>query len=426
MDERQSKWLVMLSAVLALLVLGIVFVEPPGPDLEEGRRWTRAAGDRTDEAVAEVNVRLGGSWTRVVRTAGAWRWVEPVDVAGDGPRVDSLVRSMLDVELGAPVDVSPEAVGLGPESAKVELVFTDGTTVSATVGEDSPVGSSTYILDGDGAVRPTRTRLSQALPEHADSLRSRALVSFVRTDVQRLEITGLDDQPTRTVSKDRDGWWLEGTDPRVRASETHVHTVMDALRYIEAERFLDDSPALPDDSASVSVSVGTEPQTSSLRLRRTPDGVWLASGPEQPGAVVLGATDLVTQATADDSTWTESRVLVLRPTRLESLEVELDGARVSARRTPDGWSDPRLEPLLMALETGMAQRGDPTVPAPSGSPKGRIVADHGGQSASVVVYQALPSGGRVATEPGTAAPMVVQGATIDAIAAVLTKSADLP
>ncbi len=195
LDERQSRWLVALSAVLAIFVLGILYLEPPPADPGEGRRWTRIAGDRSIETASEVEVRVAGRTVRMERTEGVWRWVEPLAVNGDGARVDALLQSVLDVELGDVIEVRPADVGIDSEAIEVQVRFQDATSLKLAVGDDAAVGSSTYVRDASGAVRATRTRLTTALPASVDELRSRAIASFPRSDVRRNALSARGEGP---------------------------------------------------------------------------------------------------------------------------------------------------------------------------------------------------------------------------------------
>lgn len=419
MDDRQSKLLVALSAVLAILVLGIVYMEPPGPDLEDGRRWTRADGDWTADSVSGISLTLGGRTIRMSRETGGWRWVEPVEVAADGARVDALVRSVLDMEVGAALDLDPTAVGLGPEAPRVELEGTDGTTRSIRFGDDAPVGSSSYVQVDGGAVQPTRTRVRTALPATVDDLRVRTLASFPRADVTGLHVGALADLPPHRFEKDDQGWWIADLTPRVRAAETRLYSAIDALRFSEAEAFHDTSPPLGSDAWRVSVTHGAKGETSEVRLARSPEGGWLASGPAQPGRVTLAGQDLPDQLTVADADWRETRLAILRPTTLDGLTFTQGAERLTASRTAEGWTDPRAEVLLMAIETGSVDRGDGT-PSPSGDATATLEVRHGEQVSQVVFFQTLDGGAVVATETGTTATMAVAPGTIAALGGVWT------
>ncbi len=209
-------------------------------------------------------------------------------------------------------------------------------------------------------------------------------------------------------------WWLVDATPRMRASEVRVNTVIDALRFAKAEAFLDDSPPLAGAALQVQVRYGAPVESAVVRLARGMDDEWRASGPDQPGQVVLAATDLVDQLVVPEDQWLESRLMILHPTRLDRLEAELGADTLDAKRTAEGWSDTRAEPLLVAIETGQVQRG-PELPVPAGASTGRVLAHHGDVVTELVLYQELPGGDRVATESGTDAPMVVDAGTLTAL-----------
>ena len=77
-------------------------------------------------------------------------------------------------------------------------------------------------------------------------------------------------------------------------------------------------------------------------------------------------------------------------------------------------TDARTDSLLVALETGEALRGA-QAPAPDGAPTGRIDVQQGTTVASFTLYQSIDGGGRVTTETGTDARMVVTAGTVEAL-----------
>ena len=419
MDERQSRWLVALSALLAFFVLGILYLEPPPADPGEGRRWTRIAGDRSIATAAELEVRVSGQIVRMERVEGVWRWVEPLEVNGDGARVDALLQSLLDVELGDVIAVRPEEVGIDSEAVDLQVRFQDASSLELTVGDDAAVGSSTYVRDASGSVRATRTRLTTALPNSIDDLRTRAIASFPRSEVQRIGLGARGDQQPVAFERRGDHWWFADRLPALRASETRIHTLMDAVRYAEAEAFPDGVAELSPGAWTVSVEHGEPARTTELRLARSLDGSWLVSGPEQPSPVPLASSDLVALLESGDEGWLETRVLILRPTRLQRLEVQLDGDSVVADRTADGWGHPAAEALLVAIEAGRAERGA-GLPKPEGASTGLLRATHDAGTVSVELFQTLQNGDRVATEDGTEAPFRVTAGTIEALQQALS------
>jgi hypothetical protein len=210
------------------------------------------------------------------------------------------------------------------------------------------------------------------------------------------------------------GWWRLDRSPRVRASESSVHTLVDAIRFMKAEAFLDDLASLEASTVTMNLEAGTPPVEVTIRLDRSVDGSWRASGPDQPGQVLVAGSDLVDQIGSDDGRWTESRLLLIRPTQLEGLTAALDGATMTAARTVDGWSDQRASAVLVAIEAGTVRR-DGDIPEAAGDPTGRIDARQAESDLSLTFFQTLGNGDRVATETGTTAPVVVEAGTMSAL-----------
>ncbi len=194
---------------------------------------------------------------------------------------------------------------------------------------------------------------------------------------------------------------------------------MDAVRYAEAEAFPEGLPELSDGAWTVAIEHGEPARTTRILLARSLDGTWLVSGPEQPSPVPLASSELGALLDSGDDTWQETRVLILRPTRLERLEVRIDEDSVIADRTADGWGHPAAEALLGAMEAGSAVRGA-TQPEPEGASTGLLRATHDGSTVAVELFQTLPNGDRVATEDGTEAPFRVTAGTIEALQRALS------
>ncbi|MBO87580.1 MAG: hypothetical protein CL927_19695 [Deltaproteobacteria bacterium] len=420
MDERQSRWLVLLSAVLAVLVLGIVFLEPPTAERDGDRRWEGIADGRTVDQVTGMNLTLDGNRIRVVREGASWRWVEPVDVPAEGSRIDALLRSVLDLQAGEPIDVLPERVGLGDSSPVIALEVAERGDLVVRIGQDAPVGSASYIQLGQGAVRASRTRIRSALPQTLTDLREPTLASFPRSEVKRVMIQAASTLGSPIFERDVLGWWRTDLDPRVKASESAVHTLIDTIRFTKAQTYLDAMPPLQDSDWIVAVSWGDPTEEAAIQLKQRPDASWNASGPNHPGQVLLAGGELAELLQVDGTGWADTRLVGLRPTLLERLVVRLDGVELDTQRTADGWSDPRATAILVALETGEAVRGSPT-PAPNGPPSGRIEVHQGGEVLSLTVHQATDAGDRVATEAGTSAPYIVTSGTLQAVAEALSQ-----
>ncbi len=419
LENQQSRLLVGLSAVLSALVLGVVWLDPPPPDDTRGRVWTRALPDLGPESVVSLTVVQGESQCQINKVDGIWRWSSPVSAPAETARIDALVSGLLAIETGNPLETPASAVGLDAPHTMVTLQTVDGQSIPIELGDDSPVGSSTYLRLEGGPVVASRTRVSAVLPDSLADLRSPALIAFNRTDLQSIDILRADATSLRFV-RTASEWWLEEPGPRTRADATAIASLVDAARYAEGATFFDTEGPL--DRPDVTVRI-TESSGATFDLALATNGVeWRASGPLQPGQATLAPSPLPDLVARMPAQWFDTHVLPIQPASLRGLTIEVDGEQVAATRSTEGWSDPRVDALLVALETGSALRGG-ELPAPEGPPTAIIEVQQGETPHRVEVFQAVPLGGRVAREPGADRPMLVTDGTLVALADALRSGA---
>ena len=276
MDERQSKWLVALSALLALLVLGVVFLEPSDPARDTDRRWTGIADGRTVDQVSAMILKLDGETIRVVRESGSWKWVEPIVVPAAGSAMDALVRSVLDLQAGEAIDVPPVSVGLTADSPTVTLETDGADPLVLRIGDNAPIGSA-HIQLGDGPVQASRTRISARCLTGSQTFASPALPASAlrrRPDLRTAPGACVPGLRTRCpAGGDR-------PDALEFAHQSRPFTLIDTVRFTKASSYLDTEP--PERRSDVGHrALGhyhSKPPSPETML---PSG-WRASGPNHP------------------------------------------------------------------------------------------------------------------------------------------------
>lgn len=421
MELRQSQLLAALSGLLALLVLGIVWLEPaPAPDQDEGRRWSRVF--KESQAVAStvtgLSLTLDGDTIELERRdeEAPWRLTAPVEVDAEQARVAHVVDGVLALQVSPPLDLDPAEVGLSPPAARIVLHRAQGSTTRVELGDNAAVGSASYIRIDDGPVVASRTQLRAALPQSLTELRSPDIATFARSTVSSLMVERPDAEPLRLRKTGRD-WWLQ-LDPPLRADGPRVDRLIDALRFVQIDSFA----APPTDAPAWAVHMElTGADAISLRFQGRPgDDAWQAEGPVQPGPVTIQGRELSSALVGAPETWADPRVMSVSLATLSRLELSAEGATpLDSERTADGWSDTRTEAVLVALETGTARRvGD--IPQPSGAATGTLRAHHGDEVVEITLYQATSSEGVVATETGTDRPFIITAGTMKALSDALS------
>lgn len=431
MDDKQSKLLMVLAFALAALVSFLIFVEPPEVDEGPGgAAWTEALPGIQLTDVVRLEVELPGAAgsapsvaTVVAReAAGGWSMSAPRQARADAEATEGLIRAALRLELGPPLPAPPAEYGLAPPRALLRIRTADGGEHSVEIGADTPVGTGTYVRVGAGQPRASRTQIGAMITEQGADLRDRRLTDLSQSSVSAVELQG-GAQGLR-FSRDAHGWWVEPTRdpslfPRTRASGGAVEALISALTTLRADEFIDLPAALPADRA-LEIRLSDGAQTVALSLAPDEEGLWMAQSPLQPAPVRLLGEALAPALSKAPPDWFERALLPVRPMRLSKVEAELGGARLEATRTDSGWSDPRVEPLLRALDQAQADRTQGGGPAAEAPASGTLrLTETGGHTEALTFFGLTESGARSAAEPGRGAPFLVDSATMAALAQAL-------
>jgi len=426
MPDKQSKLLMGMAVILVALVGLITFIDAPPPAPDEGApRFTAAFAELEPSQINELSITAPGlpGPLRIRRgAAGAWEQVEPRPARVDARAVEELVRGLLRIDLSAALPGAPKDYGLDGTTTLVHLVQADGLAHTIAVGADAPVGASTYVRIGEGAPQATESRLSVLLTPEALDLRDRRLVDLSVSGVTQVELGG----PSQGLrfSKDDHGWWVEPTTaagpfPRTRAAGGAVDAMINTLVNLQVGAFLEgpaDLPGVP----PLTVRLFEGESSTALTFAPDEDETWLALSPMHPSPVQLDGAALAEILVKGPPQWFEQALLPVRPLRLERVEAELGGRKLDARRTADGWDDPRAEGLLRALDQAKVDRGRGGGAAADGEVSGRVrLTEAGGHVEEVELLGQTLEGERSAREPGLGAPFVVSAATLSAVEAAL-------
>jgi hypothetical protein len=429
MPEKQNKLLMWMAVILVALVGLITFIEAPPPAPEEGAsKFTAAYEGIEPSQINELSITaqgVGGPLRLRRGTGGAWEQVEPRPARVDARAVEELVRGLLRIELSAPLPGALTDYGLDAGTTQVRLVQADGVAHTITVGADAPVGSSTYVRLGEGAPQATQSRLSVLLTPEALDLRDRRLVDLSVSGVTQVELGG-PSQGLRFV-KDDHGWWVEPTTaegpfPRTRAAGGSVDAMINTLVNLQVGAFLEGPADLPG-VAPLTARLFEGESSTTLTFAPDEDETWLALSPLHPSPVQLDGAALAEILVKGPPQWFEPALLPVRPLRLERVEAELGGLKLDARRTAEGWDDPRAEALLRALDQAKVDRGRGGGAAAEAEVSGRVrLTEAGGHVEQVELLGQTLEGERSAREPGLGAPFVVSAATLAALEAALAPS----
>jgi hypothetical protein len=298
---------------------------------------------------------------------GQWQLVEPLDVAAEPTRLETLLGNLKELRPLSDAGALAQAPGFGldPPEARVAIWGMAGTSMetSATPLATLEVGKSIhgvrYVREaGSRVVRAVDAKLLAALDEPLAEWRERVVMGVPSFQVSSVTITRRG-QVIRAQRDRRGGWKL--TQPlAVPADGAKVESLLAALA---ALRVGDGKAGFVADDVRELSKYGLEPAEVSVELLSTPP-----SGAERALVLHVGKTVpdrpdrvYVRQGDQDDVVMVDSKALVeiprsalalrsqqvadIQPAAVSRIEVEMKGATFSLARDGRGWrlATPRAE-----------------------------------------------------------------------------------
>jgi len=419
MNDRQTRLLTILSAVLLVLVAVLVLVKPPADDKEKGESFGPAFGETIDgSTVTGVDLTGPAGTLHLARVDGVWRLTAPIDDLADDRKVEDLVRTLTELEIGKPLDVADGSLasfGLdAPVVAKVERG--DALPLVARIGNDAPVGMRTYLQIGDDPkVRVSRERVRSAVAMTVDDLRDHAVARFDHSEVKRIEIG----TPTKlTLREDELGWWVSGgSGGELRADDARVRSFVQDILDVRADDFPPASTwegRTPIDALPIRLWLGDATEPTLVEVDRWAADEWSVSGPAQKTPVRVKLAPLPGMSLAVDP-WTATSLLPVRDPQLTAVRLETPHASFSAKREAETWTPAAGASVVSAVAASRVDRSR-KVERPAAAPTGRIeLEEDGHRLQTLALFPALSNGDVPASDRDDGPVFVVSASQIEAI-----------
>ena len=148
MENKQTKLLTVMAAVLVILVLVIRFIDPP-EDEPDGPSPVVTTGlvELQPDQVERLTLITPEGTLLAENSAGGWLIVEPAQARGDDAALEDLVRLLDGLQAEPPiVGADPGRYGLDDPAATLILNTRDGQEHRLEAGIDSPMGIKGYVL----------------------------------------------------------------------------------------------------------------------------------------------------------------------------------------------------------------------------------------------------------------------------------------
>ena len=284
MQERQSRIIVVLAALFAIVAL---FYAYSGPSTQDSASSFADGIWQLDPGTVEtLTLSEGGTTVALQRELGQWQFVDPqqgsAHIGVIMELLDTLARLQSSVLMN---DAERSEFGfVEGQNKTVSVAASDGEYV-LVIGAQSPTGQETYVHTGGPQLFAVQGDLSAAVTVEVDFFRDRHLLAFDLAQVRTVVVEG----PQGRLRLDGRGpvWWLEGY---ARADVDAVEDLLVAMLGLKVEQFLPlqegDELQSPVIAVNIELDGGV---THTLQVgRSTPLGTLVRAGTQQ--GFVLPAT----------------------------------------------------------------------------------------------------------------------------------------
>ena len=428
MNDRQTRLLTILSAVLLVLVAVLALVKPPAESTDGDETWSPAFGEALDvNTITSIDLQGPSGTAHLYKKDGAWQvtqrsptmadLIDPVDTLAEDRKAEDLARVLGELEIGPPLDIgegSLDSFGLD-RPIVVSVARGDAAPLVLKVGNDAPVGMRTYVqIANDPGVHVTRERIRGSFALSIDDLRDHAVARFDRSEVKRIELG----TPTRlTLREDELGWWVSGlSGGELRADDARVRSFVQDVLDIRADDFPPASTwdRTPIDSLPIRLWLGDATEPALVQVDRWAADEWSVIGPAQNARVRVRLAPLPGMSLAVDP-WTATSLLPVRDPQLTGVRLETPRTSFTAKRDGETWTPAAGATVVSAITAARADRSR-KVERPKSSPTGRIeLEEDGHRLQTLALFPALENGDVPASDRDDGPVFVVSASQIEAI-----------
>lgn len=232
------------------------------------------------EEVTGLSLERASETITAVKRQGRWQLTAPLSAPGDPRKLDTMVRSLAELQVLRTVTEQPDALasfGLADPRLTVRLQRpAPSEAVTVRLGNRNPTGSGYYArVEGQAPVYLIPSTAENDLNASVYDLRDKTVLTFPLSEVQEVRIESAT-TPAVHLQRQDDAWQL--TAPvQDRADAQQVRRLLQGLRDVEVQAFVAETPSdlapygLAKPRWRVSLTVGPERTTTTLLLGSTAD-----------------------------------------------------------------------------------------------------------------------------------------------------------
>lgn len=334
MNWRNTLWLLIVTAVLALFILAVERPARLAHDLAAA--VPRIVPAFHPASIHSLEIRSASNIVHLEKTAARWEIAGPTRRPAQGHLIDDLLRRVADLtgrsvlsiaELRANPQITSE-FGLNPPALQVTASGPE-SRVDLLFGVRNVTGSQVFFqVSGQPGIFTAPASLIDGLPASTDAWRDTTLIPLDQLRFDRLRVAGPAAAFTLVRPATNRNW--EIAEPRpARADSDRVHHLLGRLQTTQIRRFLPPAASPPPETTGLQpprlvltlLQGSREVFTLALGAPTTPDGSILAHRPDEEDLLVVPAEvlDLLRLSYKD---LLERRILRFDPAAIAEIAVE--------------------------------------------------------------------------------------------------------
>lgn len=314
-------------------------VEDTDPDQEE-------VFEVETEDFKQIEIeRLGSGTLKVTKNDESWRILEPVEAAADTTEVESLARSIAELERGRYVAegeaIDLDEFGLADPTLQVHFQVDGGEAITSLwVGNETPTGTNRYAkLARESKVFVISSHLKTNFDKEAWDLRDKAVLHFDLDAVEQIALKVSENEVI--LAKANGDSWNVTTPSFCRADRYKASSLASRLETAKMEEIVseqgEDLAAYGLEPPTYQVDIKLEGgEGTRLDIGSEKDGKYYARDTERP-LIFLVASSLVDDIKMDASEYRSKRLFEYATYQVDKFQIATGGGttRVYEKKQED-------------------------------------------------------------------------------------------
>ncbi|MDY0040722.1 MAG: DUF4340 domain-containing protein [Desulforhabdus sp.] len=280
---------------------------------------------------------------------GGWKITEPISCDVDQASLEGLLNTLAALQRERSItDKSKElkSFGLASPALRMRIQQRD-QSLELLLGDKNPTGEAYYaMVIGQDDVFTVSEGIWGVLNKGLDELRRRELFTFEPREINSMRVKW-ENEPEVFVQRNEQGKWSSPDHPKVDIKDIKVGNVLDQLRWLRAQKFIENQAATSTenrlDTPQVTVNLQLQKDRSAqLTLgKKTDDGKEVPAVSSEISGIVLVSADILRELPKSIRSLQDRSIISLKTGDITAVKWKLDDQEGHVARLEEnkwGWA----------------------------------------------------------------------------------------